>query len=131
MNDHVAVWIDHQQAHIFSLDTKTADKTKVLARLHHLHHEHRHGAEEGKKHPDDTKRFFHDVDRALDHARAILLVGPGVAKLQFLRYAREHDHALEGRIVGLETVDHPTDAQLVAFARSYFDLGAARSPKTH
>jgi hypothetical protein len=44
---------------------------------------------------------------------------------------REHDHGLEGRIVGLETVDHPTDGQLVAFARSYFDIAPARSPKTH
>lgn len=30
--------------------------------------------------------------------------------------------ALERRIVGIETVDHPTDAQLVAYAKKYFGL---------
>jgi hypothetical protein len=28
---------------------------------------------------------------------------------------------LEAKIVGVETVDHPTDRQLVAHARHYFD----------
>jgi hypothetical protein len=32
----------------------------------------------------------------------------------------EHDRALEPRVVGVETVDHPTDRQLVAYAKKYF-----------
>ena len=30
------------------------------------------------------------------------------------------DHALETKVVGIETVDHPSDGQLVAFAKKYF-----------
>jgi hypothetical protein len=33
---------------------------------------------------------------------------------------RAHDKAMVERIVGIETVDHPTDAQVVAYARKYF-----------
>jgi hypothetical protein len=39
-----------------------------------------------------------------------------------LRYSRckyDHDPGLEARLVGIETVDHPTDPQLAAFARHY------------
>jgi hypothetical protein len=46
--------------------------------------------------------------------------GPSTAKLQFLKYVHAHEPKLEQRIVGMETVDHPTDAQLAAFARRYF-----------
>ena len=31
-----------------------------------------------------------------------------------------HDHETAKRIIGIETVDHPGDAQLVAYARKYF-----------
>lgn len=50
----------------------------------------------------------------------MLVVGPSTAKLQFIRYAYKHDATLEPRIVGVETVDHPTDGQLVAYAKRYF-----------
>jgi hypothetical protein len=35
----------------------------------------------------------------------------------------EHDRALERKIVGIETVDHPTDGQIIAYAKKYFRLG--------
>jgi hypothetical protein len=42
------------------------------------------------------------------------------AKLEFLRYLHEHEPRLESRVIGIETVDHPTDAQIVAMARMTF-----------
>jgi hypothetical protein len=53
----------------------------------------------------------------------ILVVGPSTAKLHFLRLLHTHDRVLESRIVGIETVDHPTDRQLAAYVRTYFRLG--------
>jgi hypothetical protein len=49
-----------------------------------------------------------------------------MTKLHFLRYVQRHDHALEARIVGIESADHPTDAQLVAHVRHYFHEAAPR-----
>jgi hypothetical protein len=37
-----------------------------------------------------------------------------------IRYAHKHDATLEPHIVGVETVDHPTDGQLVAYSKRYF-----------
>lgn len=47
-------------------------------------------------------------------------MGPSTAKLAFLKFVHKSDHTLEPKIVGVETVDHPTDRQLVAYANTYF-----------
>jgi hypothetical protein len=73
-----------------------------------------------RSHPADAQHYYRDVARALEDAAEILVVGPSTAKLEFIKYVHKHDHALEGRVVGVETVDHPTDGQLVAYARRYF-----------
>jgi hypothetical protein len=79
-----------------------------------------------KEHPDDAKRFFHAVAGSLAGVERLLVVGPSTAKLAFIRYLHGHDTALEAKLVGVETVDHPTDPQLAAYARSYFDLDVGR-----
>jgi hypothetical protein len=60
------------------------------------------------------------VAQALDGFSEVLVMGPSTAKLEFVKYAQEHDKALAPKIVGVETVDHPTDAQIVAHVRKYF-----------
>jgi|SRR5688500_15160119 stalled ribosome rescue protein Dom34 len=116
MPKHTAVWIDHQEARIFHIDPATLDAETVMESLQNSHH--KHGSAKG--HPEDDKRFFHDVSKALEGTDDVLIVGPSTGKLAFLKYVQKHDHALEPRIVGIETVDHPTDAQLVAYATTYF-----------
>ena len=119
MTKHTAVWIDHQEANLFDIHPDTVDKGVVLA-PRHVHHRHPKGPEGVKNHPEDAKRFFHEVARSLEGTDEILVVGPGTAKLEFLRYVQAHDRALEPKIVGIETVDHPSDGQLVAYAKTYF-----------
>ncbi len=116
---HVAVWLDHHEARVFQIEGATFDESTLRSPRAHVRRHPDHNAAE-KNHPDDVKRFFHDVARALDGADEILVVGPSTAKLQFLKYVHAHDPKLEPHIVGMETVDHPTDAQLAAFARHYF-----------
>ena len=64
--------------------------------------------------------FFGSIVDALSDAKEVLVVGPSTAKLDFLRFAHAQRREFEPRIVGVETVDHPTDGQLVQFARRYF-----------
>ena len=116
---HVAVWIDHQEARVFVIDPGKVDEL-VIAAPHHVHNRHPKGPEGRTNHPDDAKRFFHEVATSLEGVEQVLVVGPSTAKLQFLRYLQAHHHPLEPKIVGLETVDHPTDGQLVAYAKAYF-----------
>ncbi|MCU0683171.1 MAG: hypothetical protein MUF34_13165 [Polyangiaceae bacterium] len=121
MPKHVTMWIDHKEARIFHIQSDKIDETTVLVPQHHVHHKHPKEPGEGKKHPEEMKRFFHDVGRALAGEEDILVVGPSTAKFEFLRFVHKHEHALEPRIVGIETVDHPSDRQLVAHARKYFE----------
>ncbi len=119
MLKHAAVWIDHKEAHVFHMHADKID-AETLRAPQHLHHRHPKGIEGGKEHADDAKRFFHEVVRSLEGSEAVLLVGPSTAKLELLRYIDKHDHSLGPKIVGIETVDHPTDGQLVAYAKAYF-----------
>jgi stalled ribosome rescue protein Dom34 len=116
---HAAVWLDHQEARVFRIESASFDEATLRDPQHHLKRR-TEGSMAEKSHPDDVKHFFHEVARALDSADEVLVVGPSSAKLQFLKYVHAHDPKLEQRIVGIETVDHPSDAQLAAFARHYF-----------
>lgn len=122
MTKYVVVWIDHREARVFPIQPGKVDETTVTAPLKNIHHKHPKGEEGVQVHPNDAKRFFHDVGHALEGADQILLVGPSTAKLELLRYLHEHDHLIEARIVGVETVDHPSDGQLVAHAKKYFHV---------
>ncbi len=118
-NRHVTVWIDHNEARIFHIDAEHLDEKTVPAPNHHVHR-HPKGPTGEHNHPDDAHRFFRAVATELEGAERVLVIGPSTAKLQFIRYASKHDRTLEPRIVGIETVDHPTDGQLVAYSKRYF-----------
>jgi len=125
MNAHqTVVWLDHQEARIFGVDADKLQAETVSAPEHHLHR-HPKGPTPDSQHPSDGVHFFRDIAAALHGAEQVLVVGPSTAKLQFLRYLSKQEHALESKVVGVETVDHPTDRQLIAHARHYFD------PKNH
>lgn len=124
MSKHIIIWLDHQEARIFAVRPDAFDESAVNAPAQHVHR-HPRGGSEPKTHPEDAKHFFDDVAKALAGAEEILLVGPGTAKLQFIKYAHKHQAELSSKIFGVETVDHPSDKQLVAYARQYF-VGADR-----
>ena len=127
MRTHMAVWIDHAEARVFHVEPESPghaqpepiDEATVLS-PQHLFHRHPKGHGEAEEHPDDANRFFHDVAQSLHTADTVLVVGPSSAKLEFLKYVQAHDRRLQDKIAGVETVDHPTDREIVAFARKYF-----------
>ena len=121
---YFVVWTDRNEARIFSFRKDSVSESTVHSmRENHPHRHPKDGLTRTHAHPDDDVRFFRDVSAALAGDGKVLIVGPGVAKLLFLRYLQKHDPGLELRVVGIETVDHPTDRQIVAFARHYFELG--------
>jgi stalled ribosome rescue protein Dom34 len=119
MSKQVAVWIDHKEAHIFRINPGKVDE-EIVSAPQHLHHRHPKGRDGGTEHPDDAKRFFHEITRSLEGSEEVLVVGPSTAKLELLRYIEKHEHPQGPKIVGIETVDHPTNKQLVAYAKTYF-----------
>lgn len=125
MSKYTAVWIDHKEARIFRLEPDAAVESTVQAP--HFVHQHPGQSDRAKNNPDDSRRFFQEVSRSLADTEGIIIVGPSTAKLELLSYVQKHDHLLEAKIIGVETLDHPTDGQIVAYAKQYFSLGG-RSP---
>ncbi len=116
---HAIVRLDHSQARVFSFNPDEVDEMRVLSHPPHRQMHHKAGTIGSGKSEEDHA-FFHTITAALDQAGEVLVVGPGAAKLHFIRYLHRYDPALEPKLVGVETVDHPTDRQVVAYARKYF-----------
>lgn len=109
---HAVVWIDHQKAQVLQFDAEHVQAQKIKT---HTHHTAYHGSTVRTEH-----EFFGEVCGALDGIAEVLVTGPRKGIDDFRHYAEKHRAATAKRIVGYEVVDHPTDAQLVAFARKYF-----------
>lgn len=124
---NVAVFIDHHEARIFHVDPGSFDASKLEAPQHHVHR-HPKGAAEPHQHGADLRRFFDGVAAALAASESVLVVGPSTAKNELVNHLREHQHAVFSKIVAVETVDHPTDAQLVAHAKRHFHV---EGPRVH
>lgn len=82
----------------------------------------RAGGESAAGH-DASASYFHRIARALDIADEILVVGPSETKLQFVKYMHKNEHAVDPRILGVETIARFVDIELAAFAKLYFSVG--------
>ncbi|MCZ8155351.1 MAG: eRF1 domain 2 [Leptospira sp.] len=111
---HSIVWLDNKHAKIFEFTEKTKEGHKVDRKEHHTHH---HSDSAGK---EDEKKFFNALSKDLSHFQEILLVGPGLGKDHFKKYLEEHHKDVLQKVIGVETVDHPTDNELVALAKRVF-----------
>ena len=117
--NHAVIWIDHSEAHVIHFDAEASESEVVKTKSTHPHLHHKSGST-GAGHAGSDKGYLHAVIEAVADANEILVVGPGKAKLEFLRHADKHDPKIAAKIVGVETVDHPTDRQLLAYARKAF-----------
>ena len=118
-HDHVVVWMDHHEAHVQSFTRDESDSTFVEARGKHCQVHHRKGSIDGAKASEDQE-FFSRVGQFVENAHEILVVGPAQAKTEFVKYLQHHRPLLAKRIVGVETADHPTEGQLLDYARRFF-----------
>lgn len=115
---HAVVWLDHREAKIFHYNADDAAKIRIQAHSPQGHLHHRAGSLTGKHSPDDHQFLQQVVDHIKD-AQEWLIVGPGAAKTELVRHVHAHAPALAGRIIGVESMDHPSDGELVKYARRY------------
>jgi stalled ribosome rescue protein Dom34 len=113
---HAVVWIDHKQARIFHFNVDEADRTVVSD---HIVRD-LHVREKGAGHRiEENKPFFEDVAKAIANTGAILIVGPAQEKDLFAKFLAEKHPAIRTHVEGVEKADHPTDGELLDFARRY------------
>jgi len=109
---HAVVLIDHHSARVLQFD---ADHEQIEKIAEHLQVTRQHNSSVRTEH-----EFYGDVCDALKGIKEILLAGSHMAQADFRHYVVKHRPLIAQQIVGWETVDHPTEEQLLAFARSYF-----------
>lgn len=109
---HAVVTVDHHQAQVLQFDAEHVLAQKVKS---HSHHTKQHGNAVRTEH-----EFYADVCDALAGIAEVLVTGSRNAMADFRHYVEKHRAPLAAHIVGWETVDHPTEGQLIAFARQYF-----------
>ena len=116
---HCVVWIDHREAHVIDFNPEDAEASVVHPTSRHEHLHHKQGAVGSGRTPEDHA-YYQAVGDALKDAGEILIVGPSTAKLHLRKYLEAHAPAIAKRVVSVETVDHPTDGELLKFARKHF-----------
>jgi hypothetical protein len=116
---HAVVWIDHHEARVFHFNPTDAERLVVRPNdpTRHIHHK---ANSIGSGHAAEDQNFLEAVAQSIADAGAILITGPANAKTELIKHIHQHHPLLMKAIVGIETVDHPSDGQLVAHARQYF-----------
>lgn len=127
--NHVVVWLDHKEAHVFHFDSESTRMEAIKTRSNQLHLHHKRGSV-GSGKLGGNADYLREVMDAVQADNEILVVGPGSAKNELIDYIGTHDLHIAKKIIGVETVDHPTDGQLLAFAKKYF-LKADMMRKVH
>jgi stalled ribosome rescue protein Dom34 len=123
---HAIVWIDHQQAKIFHFDADGSDQKVVRSSHPHQHLHHKANSPDSGHAPPDMQ-FMRQVAEALAPAGSVLITGPATAKTELAAYIRRSHPELARRVSGVEPLDHPTDGQLLALGRSFFE----KDDRTH
>ena len=104
--------IDHQNAHVHRLDLGPGPGGRLHA---HKHNTRQHGSTVRTEH-----EFFGEVCDSLEGLNEVLIAGHHLAQADFRHYIEKHRPQLGKLIVGWETVDHPSDGELLALARKFF-----------
>jgi stalled ribosome rescue protein Dom34 len=127
---HAIVWIDHLQARIFHLGLSGTDEIILHPHMptRHIHHK---ANSRDSGHVHESGEFLNHVLDAVSDAGEILILGPSGAKTELAKYIREQKPDVGDRIIAVEAADHPTDGQIVAYAKRHFKIGIVRSAVGH
>jgi stalled ribosome rescue protein Dom34 len=130
---HAIVWIDHQKATVWQFTATEQENTVVHAHGQHRVHS-RKSTHGGHKAAADQK-FFEEAAHALAGAHEILIIGPAQTKQEFAGFLRDKHADLGRGIVAVENADHPTEPEVLAYARRHFAaidrMFSADSPPGH
>jgi len=125
---HAIVWIDHREAKVFHFNATEVDYMILHPHNPTSHIHHKADAIGSGDAPLDQE-FFERVAEAIADAKAILITGPASAKSELAAHVARHHPDIARCVLGVETIDHPSDGALVAVARLYFKTDDRRRPR--
>src|ERR1700722_7658033 len=115
---HAVVWIDHQKATVWHFTSTEQTSTHVHTHGQHERVHNRKSTHGGHKSPAD-RHFFDDAAQALEGAHETLVIGPAQTKQESATYQRDKLPQAGRGILAVEYADHPTDAEVLAYARRH------------
>lgn len=118
---HSIVWIDHDKAVVWNFNDDAQTKSVVKAHDQDKHTHIRKSPHGGHRTPDNVE-FFDALATALAGVGEILVIGPAQTKDEFAVFVRKKHPQIGSAIVAVERADHPTDPQLLAYARKHFKV---------
>lgn len=116
------LWLDRQHAQLFNFGELGFQEARKFKAHHTEHHTHARDAFDTQR---EESAFFRDLAKALEGSDKVLILGPGMAKHHLRSYLMEQWPMVARRIDRVENSDHPTEAQIAALARSYFEKAMA------
>src|ERR1700685_2981212 len=125
---HAVIWIDHREARVFHFSPSEVDRL-VLHPDNPTKHIHHKANSIGSGHASPDHNYLQAVAESVADAGAVLITGPANAKNELANHIRLHDPAQAKAIAGIETVDHPSDPQLVAYAKAYLKATDRMQPQ--
>ena len=125
---HAVIWIDHHEARVFHFSPTDVERL-VLHPDHPTRQIHHKANSIGSGHEAEDHDYLDAAAESIADAGAVLITGPANAKTELIKHIHHHHPKLMSAIVGVETVDHPSDGQLVAYARKYFNAKDLMQPQ--
>jgi len=126
MNAKVGIWLDHKNAVIVS--TSAGHVTTKAVESNVEAHPHYAGQQDGggekkyeERHGQQLDRYYDDVISQIGVPDALLIFGPGEAKME-LKERLRRSKAFSECTVALETTDKLTDPQIVAKVKEHFGM---------
>lgn len=116
--NNAVVWLDHTTAQVIHFDKDASESEALKTHSTHPHPKQNHADSHATE--DDNTRFYEDIAGALTNAQQILVVGPAQEKTAFVKFLSAKAPAVADNIKAVETVDHPSDGQLLTYARRHF-----------
>lgn len=110
------VWMDSHQADVFHIKPEGVQKKHMKL----SHHPKAGGHQEGHDKKEE-ETFFQDLAKEIGVVEELLIFGAGMAKNHFKSHLERHNQKdLLNKIVGVESLDHLTENQILEASRKYF-----------
>ena len=110
--NHAVVLIDHHSAQVLQFSAEQLRGSTVKDRVHYTR---QLGSKVRSEH-----EFFAEVCDALAGIPSVLIAGSHTAQADFRYHVEKHRLGAMAQIAHWETVDHPSEGDLVKLGRNYF-----------
>jgi stalled ribosome rescue protein Dom34 len=104
------LWIDHHKSYILDYTAQGINHREIAPPYLH-----------GMPSKEHLRKYYHDVAQSLKDVECMLVLGPGMAKNEFLKHCEDHHKKLATAIVEVKNMkDHPSFEQIEKSSHDFF-----------